>query len=313
MENKVVKQIYTVIILSVIIMSCCLGMKYYLQNNKVIINNGTNIEDMEDMFEDEENTENPSNPDNPETPTEPTPQVPLYTNAFKCVEDSYKILDNGKGFKVVSTFTGTTDILGIGSATQTTKEIVSQSGDYYLKETYAFCTSSFGQTYYRYFYSNDGGKNVEYKKTSSYNDEEIPNWEYLIEQDTLSKEEIIKYDNLAYDVFAVRAKKDNSTLVKFDKSTNEKYYIVSFVLDINKIPQKYIDNSIREGNLKGMSVNSLKLTYYIEKETLYMRKIEKEESYSVDVGIKLTVNAYQETIITVIDQKIIAQKPSYCV
>ena len=309
MDNKTIKQIYTIIIISVIVISCCIGMQFYVQNNKVIINNGTNIEDVEDMFEDETI---PDNSDNNGNSTEPTPQIPIYTNGFKCVEDSYKILDNSKGYKTISILSGTADILGIGSVTQTSKETVTVSGDYYLKETLTSCTSSLGQTYYRYFYSNDGGQNVEYKKTSSYNEEEIPNWNYLIEQDNLPKEQIIKYDDLAYDVFNVRAGKDNSTLIKFDRSTNKNYYIISFVLDVKKISQKYIDNMIREGNLKSLNINSIKLTYYIEKETLYMRKIEKVENYDVDVGIKVNFDAYQEMVITVVDKQMNVEKPYYC-
>ncbi len=314
MGNKTIKQIYTIILISVMVISCCLGMQLYVENNKIVINNGTNIEDMEDMFEDDKNSENPENSENSEDSENKTDstQQPIYSNGFKCVEDSYKIIDNGKGFKTISILSGQADIFGIGTVTQTSKETVTLSGNYYFKETYTSCTSSLGQTYYRYFYSVDDGKNVEYKKTSTYDENEIPDWNYLIEKDNLPKEEIIKYDGLAYDVFAVRSNKDNSTLIKFDRSTNEKYYIVSFILDVDKISQKYIDNMIREGNLKSLKINSLKLTYYIEKETLYMRKIEKVENYDVDVGIKVNFDAYQETVITVVDKEMIVEKPYYC-
>ncbi len=307
MENKTIRKIFAIIIVSILIMSCCVGFRIYTDNNSIIIDNPTSTDDMEDMFEDNEEGEN----EQPDSPEEVKPQVPIYSNGFKCVADAYAILDNGKGYKTVSTLSATADIFGLGKATQSATETIILSGDYYLKETYTSCTSSLGKTYYRYFYSNDGGQNVEYKKTSSYNDN-IPNWDYLLEEDVLPKEEIIKYDNLAYDAFNVRAQSDNATLVKFDRTTNEKYYIISFILDVNKLPQKYIDNAIREGNLKSMTVSSLKMTYYIEKETLYLRKIERNETYTIDAGVKLNVDAYQELIVTIVDKEITPEKPAYC-
>lgn len=310
MENKPVKKIFSIIIACVLLTSFCVGLELYTENIVPPVTGNTNIDDLEDMFDDNESETEDGNENN--QTQQPSVEVPVYSNGFKCLEDAMEFINSCKGIKVVLNMTATADILGLGKATQTANETITLSGDYYLKETHTSCTSSLGKTYYRYFYSNDNGQNIEYKKTSSYDKDKIPNWDYLIQQDTVSKEEVYKYDNLAYDVFCITANRDNSTLVKFDRTTNQKYYIISFVYDVSKIPQKFIDNALREGALNSIMYKSMKLTYYIEKETLYLRKIEREESYTIDATVKLDVDAYQEIIITTIDKELTPSKPEYC-
>ena len=288
------------------------SLEIYVNNNQITLPSvGTGVEDFEDEFEDIDDEKEESGGSN-EDSEEQTSQIPLYSNGYSCVSDALKIIDNGKGYKITANLTAVSDILGIGSATQTVKEIVVCSGDYYLKETFANCSISFGQNYYRYFYSSDNGQNVEYRKTSKY-ENGIPNWSYTVEQASTTKQEIINnYDYLAYDVFNVRATRQNSTLVKFDRTTNSKYYIVSFILDVNKLPEKYIENTKKEGWLESLSVSSLKLTYYIEKSTLYIRKVERMEEYTVKKGIETSVSAYQEFIVNAINTTLCPTKPSYC-
>lgn len=310
MSEKSSLRCFIFIILAMICIAIFTGFEIYIRNNQITIPElGTDIGDLEEEFEDTEvddNTE-PGDVDDEEEDE----VVPFYSNGYNCVTDALKLIDNCKGYKTTANLTAITDIMGIGSATQTAKEIMITSGNYYFKETFANCTISFGQNYYRYFYSNDG-ENVEYKKTSKITNG-IPDWSATMEDVMTTKQEVIeKYDYLAYDAFNIRPTKQNSTLVKFDRTTNSKYYIVSFIMNVNKLPEDYINNTIKEGGLDSLTFSSVKLTFYIEKSTLYIRKVEKREEYTVKKGIETTVSAYQEIIVNSINTELYPSKPSYC-
>lgn len=312
-KNKTFIQVFSLILVSIFLIALSAGYSIYKQNTSVetVIPPSTGADDIEDQIE--PNPGDETGDESGDEPSEEKPPVQIYSNAFKCLEDAFALLDSCKGYKTTSTMTAITDILGMGSATQSVYEVATLSGDFYFKETFASCTSSMGQNYYRYFYSDDNGENVEYKKTSSYSSDRIPNWSNTIEQEVTSKETIIeKYDALAYDIFYIRADKSNSRLVKFDRSTNAKYYIISVVYDVSMIPDKYLKNAKAEGGLDSLSYDNLSLTYYIEKETLYIRKVERTENYSIKKGVSLNVSAYQELFVNIIDQEIAPNKPSYC-
>ncbi len=312
-KNKTFIKVFSVILTSIFIIAFSTGYSLYKLNNptQVVIPPSTGADDIGDQIEDDDN-EPPTKPsDDVDEPSQPE-SVPIYTNAFKCLEDAFNLLDNCKGYKTTTNMTAITDILGMGSATQTVKEISILSGDFYFKETFANCTSSLGQNYYRYFYSDDGGKNVEYRKTSTYSGT-TPNWNDETENLTTSKQEIIeKYDEVAYDTFYLRADKTNSQLIKFDKTSDDTYYIITMSYSVSKIPEKYIKNAKEEGGLSDITFKSVTLTYYIEKATLYMRKVERLEDYSITKGVTLSVSASHNMFVNIIDREIPAQKPSYC-
>lgn len=312
-KNKTFIKVFSIILVGVFMIAFSTGYSLYKINNptQVVIPPSTGADDIEDQIEDEptEPTD-PSDPD--DEPEEPPVNVPVYTNAFKCLEDAFKLLDSCKGYKTTSTMTAVTDILGMGSATQSVKEVAILSGDFYFKETFANCTSSLGQNYYRYFYSEDGGQNVEYRKTSSYSNN-TPNWNNEIENTTTNKQEIIeKYDECAYDIFCFRSDSSNSRLIKFDRTSDPTYYIITMSFMTSKVPEKYIKNAKEEGGLSNLEFKSVTLTYYIEKETLYMRKIERLEEYSITKGMTLSVSASHNLFINIIDREIQPQKPDYC-
>ena len=314
MNTKLIKKTYRIIISTVVIMAVCIGLSIYSINNKPVFQGSTGIEGIEDQIEDNINTGNSndgsnSGSSNNSGSSSSSTVSKTYSNAFKCLEDMFKIIDNGKGIKVTNTITGVATSLGV-TATQTIKEVGIISGDYYLKETFASCDFSLGKNFYRYYYSKDGGKNVELRSTTEHKNN-VPNWNKEDINVTLPKEEIIeKYDLIAYDFFNVRPTKANTKFTKFDKTSNAKYYIIETHFDSNSIPQKYVKNAIREGELDSMKVTSLKLTFYIEKSTLYLRKIEREEQYVLTKGISATVDLYSELIVNSIDKSIIIERPN---
>lgn len=310
-KDKTFIKVFSLILFSVFLIAFSTGYSIYKLNNEIqtVLPPSAGADDIGGQIEDQE----PQNPNNPSDPQPEKPEsVPLYNNAFKCIEDAYSLLDSCKGYKTTSTMTAITDILGIGSASQSVNEVAILSGDFYFKETYASCSTSLGQNFYRYFYSEDGGQNVEYKKTSSCSDN-IPNWDKTIDSATVSKDEIIeKYDGVAYDIFYIRSNSSNSRLIKFDRTSDDTYYIISMLYTPSMLPEKYIENAKKEGGLSAINYTSVSITYYIEKTTLYMRKIERHEEYSITKGVTLNVKSTNSLFVNIIDQEIEAHKPSYC-
>ncbi len=310
-KNKTFIKVFSIVLVCVFMIAFSTGYSLYKFNNptQTTIPPSTGADDIGDQIED---TQKPTEPGGNTEDEEDQPQVPVYSNAFLCLEDAFALLDNCKGYKTTTTMTAITDILGMGSATQSVKEVAMLSGDFYFKETFANCTSSMGQNYYRYFYSDDNGENVEFRKTSSYSNY-IPNWDYEVENITTDKQDIINnYDLLAYDIFSIRSDKSNSRLIKFDRTSDKTYYIITMSYQTSKIPDKYLQNAKKEGGLSDLTYNSITLTYYIEKQTLYLRKIERLEDYSITKGVTLNVSASHNMFVNIIDQVIEPQKPSYC-
>lgn len=310
-KNKTFIKVFSIVLVCVFMIAFSTGYSLYKFNNptQTTIPPSTGADDIGDQIED---TQKPTEPGGNTQDEEDQPQVPVYSNAFLCLEDAFALLDNCKGYKTTTTMTAITDIFGMGSATQSVKEVAMLSGDFYFKETFANCTSSMGQNFYRYFYSDDNGENVEFRKTSSYSNY-IPNWDYEVENITTDKQDIINnYDLLAYDIFSIRADKSNSRLIKFDRTSDKTYYIITMSYQTSKIPDKYLQNAKKEGGLSDLTYNSITLTYYIEKQTLYLRKIERLEDYSITKGVALNVSASHNMFVNIIDQVIEPQKPSYC-
>lgn len=310
-KNKTFIKVFSIVLVCVFMIAFSTGYSLYKFNNPThtTIPPSTGADDIGDQIED---TQKPTEPGGNTEDEEDQPQVPVYSNAFLCLEDAFALLDNCKGYKTTTTMTAITDILGMGSATQSVKEVAMLSGDFYFKETFANCTSSMGQNYYRYFYSDDNGENVEFRKTSSYSNY-IPNWDYEVENITTDKQDIINnYDLLAYDIFSIRADKSNSRLIKFDRTSDKTYYIITMSYQTSKIPDNYLQNAKKEGGLSDLTYNSITLTYYIEKQTLYLRKIERLEDYSITKGVTLNVSASHNMFVNIIDQVIEPQRPSYC-
>ena len=310
-KDKTFIKVFSLILFSIFLMAFSAGYSVYRLNNEIQteLPPSTGADDIGGQIEEE--------PQDPSVPSDPQPDepesVPIYNNAFKCIEDAFLLIDTCEGYKITSSMTAITDILGIGSATQSVREMAMLSGDFYFKETYANCSTSLGENFYRYFYSEDNGENIEYRKTSSYDENDIPNWDKTVESATLSKDEAIeKYDGNAYDIFPIRSDSSNSRLIKFDRTSNDTYYIISTIFNTSMIPEKYIENAKKEGGLSDINYKSLTVTYYIEKATLYMRKIERIEEYSITKGITLNVSSSYNLYVNIIDQKIEPQKPSYC-
>ena len=306
MKNKTTRSVFIIIVIAILVMAFSVSIAYEVENKKVeVIDSRDGTKDIEDIVNDDPKTDKPTKgEDDPKSEEENNNKPKTYTSSqgFLCYMDAMELLKNGKGFEIQSKTSG----VALGE-TQWVDETIIMSKNYYYKTDTAYTTMpSMGKTYFRYFYSNDGGQNIEYKKTNSLNGDKSPNWSNGVEQSILNRESVKNYDGYALKPFAIEptSKKE---LVSFNR-TDKKYYQITF--KINNIPNEYIENIKHEGDLDWVNVNTINLTYYIEKATMYIRKVEKSEVYNSQKIVKFSCKTKQVSIIKQIDKEIIPQKPT---
>lgn len=316
--SKSIKKYYTVMVIALLIISISAALFVYQKNKQIQINQSIGVEGtegLEDMFEDKKEDTSEDTNNNTNEPEEEKPEVKIYTNGFLCYQDAIALLNNCKGYKAITNSSCKATVLGV-TETQYVRETFILSGDYYLREQIGYCTSSFGETFYRYWYSTDNGQNIKFKNTkkiSSNSLEASPDWSGLKNDITVSKNDVYKYDTFAYDIFSgILPTKKTELKGSFDPTEDPKYYIVRFKLDLSTITPKYIQNIIKEGNLSGASLNSVERVFYIEKSTLFIRKVELYDSYNVQKGSVLdgVCNFSSQIIFVGVDQEYKPEMPN---
>ena len=162
------------------------------------------------------------------------------------------------------------------------------NNDFYL-ETFAFCDSSFGQTWYERVTSADGNKNFEYIKTKNVDS----SFKYDLDEATATNytaEEFVQKFGKKAEMFTLIPQKGIDKASKFDRDTDKHYYIATFTFNIAKLPKFHIETMLKESNSKSINYSSLKITYFISKKTGQIEKVEQAEIYKIDVGINASVN-----------------------
>lgn len=299
-----VKSFYRIITVAIVILSLCLGIGFKIEQDAIklpTIETGVD----EDMLDDEQTEQE----EKEQTEQEEKSEVKKYKNGegFECYTDAINFLYSCKGFRAETSTVGvgTGSIAGISaSITQYVKETMIISGDYYYKAQTCYADSSYGSNNVQYFYSNNGGKSVDYAKYEI-NGDHTANRSKTITSGTCSKEELLtkRIDMQAYKVPTALPKKKNE-LVNFDRLSDKKYYIIKFNLNMKNLPEEYKINILNEGGLSEVTINSITMTFYIEKETLYIRKIEKIDNYTGHKGdaISFTTNPQSQIYFKDIDK-----------
>lgn len=286
--SKSIKKFYTVVIVAILVIALSIGLNIYKENKAIRNKNSAQsvgivqgMQGIEDLFED-----NQSITKQQEEPQSPEP-VKAYTNGFKCFTDAINKINNSKGFKAITTSSGQATILGI-TENQYLKETFILSGDYYLREQQGYSTSSLGKFFYRYWYSNNNAQSIRYKETSKLTSNSLeanPDWSGKTFDTTISLEELYKYDPYAYNVFTILPTKKSEMLGSFDPTEDKNYYIIRFRLDLAAVPDYFVENLKYEAGLTNVILNSLERTFYIEKSTLNLRKIDRTDAYIMEKGI----------------------------
>lgn len=234
--------------------------------------------------------------DKPDTPT-PKPDddtkeddnkeevtIPTYTNAFVCLNDALARFNNAQNY--TASFASSANSFGVVQNIKGNRK--KANNDFYL-ETFAFCDSSFGQTWYERVTSADGNKNFEYIKTKNVDS----SFKYDLDEATATNytaEEFVQKFGKKAEMFTLIPQKGIDKASKFDRDTNKHYYIATFTFNIAKLPKFHIETMLKEGNAKSINYSSLKITYFISKKTGQIEKVEQDEIYKIDVGINASVN-----------------------
>ena len=310
MKGNIQKKVFAVICVAIFVMAFSVAISLHLENKvDPFANVKTGVDTIDGQIEDTTGTQGGIGDVSGDTTT--TTPVKAYNNAYSCITDAFKLVSSNPGIKLTSTVTAYADA-GVVDSVQNVKSIMTHSGDKFLKETWASCSISLGQNFYRYMYSEDNLEHIELRKTTSAKYGGEPNWNSTTINTVTNREEILaKYDPICFDFFDFIPTKQNSTLVRFDK-TDKKYYIMTFNFFTNCINPLYTQNTMNEGGLSSMSYKSVTTTYYVEKSTLYIRKCENDLTYTMTKGITIDVHMQQQVFVNVIGKAIDIQKPEYC-
>ena len=314
MKEGYLKKFYTVIIVAMLIMALTISLTLY-KDKKAIVNNPqfeTNgVEGLDDLIEDNK----PSEDDNSNTNNNPpssTPTNKTYgaNQGWDLYLDAMTIYYNSIGVKTTATTYCTANILGI-KETQTVIEKMIYSGNYYLKHSIGYCTTSLGEFFSKYTYSSDG-QNYRHRETNKLsNNNTTPDWSGTYMDVTVTKDRISEVEQYPFDAFTYLPSA-KSELTNFDRMSSSKYYILSFRKDVNTIPDNYEEFIKRNGGLNYANVDNSEFKIYIEKETLYLRKVEKFEIYTVQKAgiINGSCNIRSEIIVNSINKELTAVEPS---
>lgn len=220
--------------------------------------------------------------DKPQEEEKPVEVIPSYTNGYKCLNDAIDRFYSSNRYTYQ--FASTANSMGIIQNVKGSKQL---SNSAFYGETFAFCDSSLGQTWYERITSSDC-QTYEYIKTKNVNS----NFEYNLDgvsPQTYSKQQLADMGSGKLEVFSIIPKKGVDRQAKFDRDSNSKYYIVSFVCDINKLPENYTGSIKNEAGASSVEFKSLKITYYISKTTGQIEKFEQEDIYNITIGITIGV------------------------
>lgn len=100
---------------------------------------------------------------------------------------------------------------------------------------------------------------------------------------------ISRYKNV--NDFTLTINENTTSIVKYDKRTDPKYYIIKFKYDIAKIDKEYL-NEFKDNGTDDLNYSSLVLTFKINKQTGFLSRIEKEEIYTTKyAGLPVSCNS----------------------
>ena len=313
--SKTIKNFYKIVIVAILVMAISVSLTLY-KDKKLEKNSNsaagiiTGTQGLEDLFENntENNTEN-----NQEQTNSSSDPVKVYTNGFLCYQDAVKKTLESKGYKAVTTSRGSLTILGI-TEYQYLKETFILSGDYHLREQIGYSSSSLGKFYYRYWYSNNNAQSIRYKETKKITENSLdakPDWSGKSQDTTITYEQLAQMDPYPYNVFNLLPTKKTEIVGAFDPTEDKNYYIVRFKIDLSTVPAIHAENIRREGNLTAVTLHSIERVFYIDKKTMFVRKVDKTDSYYIEKGIvggMSSINA--QTVFVGVDKVYTPEEPN---
>lgn len=258
----------------------------------MFVNAGKNVYVPPPIIADDEPDVTPSEPEDKPTPTpddkdddqqDQEINLPSYVNGFTCFNDALERTLKLKYY--VWDYASSAVSMGV---LQTVKGKKYFNGEKFASEVYAYCESSLGQRWYERI-TSENGQSYKYVKTENINS----NLQYDLNG---ASEEIMRREKIENDwfdrisMFTITPRKGVDKQAKFDRDTDKKYYIASFVINIGKIPERQINSIKKSSGASSVEYQNLIVTYYISKTTGLIEKLEQEEKYKMQIGISLTVD-----------------------
>lgn len=312
MKDKLFNKVIKIMTFAIVIMAVCTSLAFAqnkTQNTKT--DEKTSIDDFIDGGDtDDKNDDNTKTDDENTDDNNSNVTVKKYkmSQGFACFKDAMEILNNCKGYEIKSYIEG-----GSMGITQTVNETFIMSQNYYYKQNTGYCSSSLGQTFYRYFYSNDGGNTIYHKSTNKLaSDNASPDWSGTTVDKTLTKDEVLNYDGSAMNAFPLLPTSKDEVVGTMNTSYNlngKKCYAITFQINQSKIPESYVENIRKEGALDYVEITGVKMTFYIDKDTLRIKKFIKEETYKAKKVIEFTCTTTQTSVFVQFDKLIVPTKP----
>lgn len=313
--KKQIKTFYKVICCAILIIALSVSLTLY-KDNKIQKNSNssagiiTGTQGLEDLFEEEPTTDGETIVTKPNTSTQP---IKVYTNGFLCYQDAVQKTLNSKGYKAVTTSRGALTVLGI-TEYQYIRETFILSGDYHLREQIGYSSSSLGKFYYRYWYSNNNAQSIRFKETKKLTANSLdaePDWSGKSQDTTITYEELAQMDPYPYNVFNLLPTKKTEIIGGFDPTEDPNYYIIRFKIDLSTVPEKHAENIRREGNLTGVTLHSIERVFYIDKKTMFVRKVDKTDSYYIEKGIIGGMSSiHAQTVFVGVDKVYTPEEPN---
>lgn len=211
--------------------------------------------------------------------------IPTYSNGYKCVSDALTRLNNEK-YKVWSSYSEG----GALGQIQKIKSMRYYNGDSFVSECFCSTDSSLGQNWYERIVSNDMTYFHIFKKDYGTGDT-VTNSIEGVNARTLNYDGLMDKSVNSLSTVPITPVKGVDKLVKFDRSSNENYYIVKFVFNMDTLSEGLQRDTKKAMGASSLTYKSVEVEYQISKTTGQIVKYMQHEVYDAVVyGISLQVD-----------------------
>ena len=212
-----------------------------------------------------------------QTGSNQTQTAPVFTNGYQAINYALNIIENGKGY--TSFFSQTINTMGQTQKVSTKKY---RSGNLDLVEEWYYIDFAVGENKYKCFYTDTDDMKI--KTVTNKNHYSFDGYTYTPNVPGEMEEFAENYwtqtmGRKHLNSFFLTVDKTTSKLVYFDRS-DKNNYVVKVQMLTDKIDDTYM-NIIYANGASNVKINSLELTFYINKKTGYFTKILKKEEMNV--------------------------------
>ena len=210
----------------------------------------------------------------------PSQTIPNYTNGYECLNDALAKLDDQKYYTCAfKTTYKTTNIIDFNQTIEGTKYFNDVA---FASDIYIHCNSSLGKTNYERIITEDRQKFVAYFANMDSKFNYDINTASIVEYDTESFP--IKFPERLLPI-VIRPQKGIDKLTKFDKYSNKSYYLLTFSLNISKIPDSFFAMMKKNIGASSVDYKSYQITFYISKQTGLIDKLTQTELFYTSVSV----------------------------